>query len=277
MIEPSSVKQFDFGENWREFSHHALTDERVAQAKAHFAELTAGIELKGKTFLDIGFGQGLSLLSAAVLGAEVTGCDINPKCGEVLATNRSRFPDLAPAEIPVVIGSILSASIVGNLKERTQGGFYDIVHSWGVLHHTGDMRRAVANAASLVRPGGHLIMALYNRHWTSPAWTLIKWCYVHCPAFLKKLMTTIFIPIIYLAKYAVTGENPKKQTRGMDFYYNVIDWVGGYPYEYASIAETKAMLADLGFACLKAVPAEVPTGCNEFVFVKTVATPPLPS
>jgi hypothetical protein len=97
---------------------------------------------------------------------------------------------------------------------------------------------------------------------------MIKWFYVHCPKFVQKAMIAALTPVIYLAKYLVTGENPKKQTRGMDFYYNVIDWVGGYPYEYATIDEMVAFCKKLGFVCLKTIPAQVPTGCNEFVFQK---------
>ena len=77
-----------------------------------------------------------------------------------------------------------------------------------------------------------------------------------------------FYPIIWLAKYLVTGENPKKMTRGMDFFYNVVDWVGGYPYEYASIKEIEELMSQFRFRTIKIIPSQVPTGCNEFVFVK---------
>ena len=89
---PIPAKQFDFGENWREFSENALTPERVSQARLDFHELTEGIVFSDKSFLDIGFGQGLGLMSAAAMGANVTGCDINPKCAQVLESNRGQFP-----------------------------------------------------------------------------------------------------------------------------------------------------------------------------------------
>lgn len=76
--------QFDFGKNWLDFSKNALTAERVAQAQTDFEKLFQGIDLMGKTFLDIGFGQGLSLLIAKQKGAIVIGCDVNPKCQEAL-------------------------------------------------------------------------------------------------------------------------------------------------------------------------------------------------
>ena len=152
------------------------------------------------------------------------------------------------------------------IKKMTPDGKFDIVHSWGVLHHTGNMTLAIENAASLVKENGTLVLALYNRHWTSPTWLFIKWLYCKSPKFLQQLMIWLFYPIIWLAKFMVTGKNPKQQQRGMDFFYNIIDWVGGYPYEYETVEETKNRMKKMGFECLKAIQAEVPTGCNEFVF-----------
>jgi len=264
------MKQFDFGQNWADFSANAVTRERVLQARTQFAELMAGIELKGRSFLDIGFGQGFSLLTASAFGANVVGCDINPKCHEVIQRNRSLFPDVGNGAISLEVGSILENSTVDALrrKEAAHGQGFDIVHSWGVLHHTGDMARAIANAASLVRPGGYLVIAIYNRHWSSRPWLWIKALYVHSPTWLQRVMVTVLYPVIWFAKWAVTGKDPKHKERGMDFYYDVIDWVGGYPYEYASIAEVEKLCHPLGFSLERALPAIVPTGCNELVFRK---------
>ena len=260
--------QFDFGQNWADFSTNAIDPERVVQARREFAELMQGIDLNNRCFLDIGFGQGFSLLAAAVAGAVVFGCDINPKCGEVLARNRIWFPELPNHRIPTVIGSILNDAVVSELRALSGGEGFDIVHSWGVLHHTGDMRRAIANAASLVRPGGHFVIAIYNRHWSSLPWFCVKRLYCYSPGWGRRLMIGVLYPVIWLAKLLVTGENPKKMERGMDFYYNVVDWVGGYPYEYASMAQTQTLVESLGFECVCVIPARVPTGCNEFIFRK---------
>jgi SAM-dependent methyltransferase len=259
--------QFDFGQNWADFSEHALTSERVAQARREFALLLDGIELRGKFFLDIGFGQGFSLLSAASMGARVVGCDINPKCATVVERNLHHFPDLVGTKLDIEIGSILDSEILRRLGNRAaaQGGF-DIVHSWGVLHHTGDMRRAIRQAASLVRPGGNLVIAIYNRHWSSPAWLLIKWLYCISPGFAQRGLVCVLYPVIWLAKLIVTGQNPGKKERGMDFFYDVVDWVGGYPYEYASVREIQGLCESLRLVPAKIHPARVPIGCNEFVF-----------
>jgi 2-polyprenyl-6-hydroxyphenyl methylase/3-demethylubiquinone-9 3-methyltransferase len=87
--------------------------------------------------------------------------------------------------------------------------------------------------------------------------------------FLQKPLVPLFYPIIYLAKLAITRQNPKKQQRGMDFYFDVVDWVGGYPYEYASVPEIHETLSAQGFLATRTVGARVPTGCNEFIFVRT--------
>ena len=78
-------------------------------------------------------------------------------------------------------------------------------------------------------------------------------------------MVAVFIPVIFLAKLIVAQQNPLKMNRGMDFYHDVVDWVGGYPYEYASVDEMKALLEKVGAELKRLVPAQVPTGCNEYV------------
>jgi len=121
---------------------------------------------------------------------------------------------------------------------------------------------------TLGEPRGHLIIALYNRHWSSKLWLLIKLVYCKSPKFLQRLLIWTMYPVIYVAKWIVTGSNPRNQLRGMDFYFDVIDWVGGYPYEYASREEVLTMVEPLGFTCIRYVPSQVPTGCNEFIFRK---------
>ncbi len=259
--------RFDFGRNWDRFSRRALRPERAAQARADFAALLDGVELAGRSFLDVGFGQGLSLLSAAASGARAAGCELDPLCARVLRRNAALFPEVAAGDIPLVAGSILDRETQAEIRALVAGGF-DVVHSWGVLHHTGDMLQAIEVAAGLVAPGGHLVIAIYNRHWTSPLWRRIKWLYCRLPAAAGRLMVGVLYPVIWAAKLAVTRRNPFRQQRGMDFYYDVVDWVGGYPYEFASAERVRARVEGLGFELLRLVPPRVPTGCNEFVFRK---------
>ncbi len=69
----------------------------------------------------------------------------------------------------VECGSALDQEFLGRL------GQYDIVYSWGVLHHTGDMWRALENVARAVAPGGVLFIAVYrDQGWISRYWLLVK-------------------------------------------------------------------------------------------------------
>jgi 2-polyprenyl-6-hydroxyphenyl methylase/3-demethylubiquinone-9 3-methyltransferase len=267
----SDPVQFDFGENWKSFSRSALGPAEVDAARIAFRDLFRHVPLAGRSFLDIGFGQGLGLCLAHEAGAKIHGCDINPKCVEALRSSARFFPRFPPSSLPVVVGSILDSSTVASLRALAAASGapgFDVVQSWGVLHHTGDMRAALRSAGSLVNPGGHFVIAIYNTHWSSPAWRVLKRAYVAAPRFAQKALIALLSPVIILAKFAVTRQNPLHQERGMDFRHDVVDWVGGYPYEYATIEQIEAFLHSEGFEMQRAIAATVPTGCNQFVLRK---------
>ena len=220
------MERFSFGENWISFSMTALNVDRVNDARRDFNRLLGDIILEGKSFLDIGFGQGLALMLASELGAKCVGIDLDLLCLDALKQTATFFPNVAMP--PVETASILD---IDTVKRHSIHGGYDFVHSWGVLHHTGDLHSALANAASLVKPGGYLIVAIYNTHWSSPVWVWIKRLYCIGPSILQKIMIAFFYPIIFVAKWLITGEDPRKKERGMNFRHDIIDWLGGYPYE----------------------------------------------
>jgi len=256
------MEQFDFGENWYNFSRKALSKNNIEQARNDFSQLTENINLSDKTFLDIGFGQGLSILIATENSAKTIGCDINPKCNIALNNNRGFFKKIQDIEIPVIIGSILNTETVNKLKSHYVK--YDIVHSWGVLHHTGKMWDSIITASMLVEKSGYLIIAIYNKHWTSKIWLVVKRTYNFAPKFLRKLMLFLYIPLLFF-RTLFSGIKNLQQTRGMNFYYDSIDWLGGYPYEYASKQEIIDFLKD-DFELIKFIPTWGFSGCNQFVF-----------
>lgn len=254
-----NILRFSFGRNWQSYATQSLSQERVVQSRLAFRGLVSGIELRNKNFIDIGFGQGLSLIAAAELGAKVLGIDVDED--NIEATRRVQQMMGYPGEIDLRIVSILDETFV-----REHRGCFDVVHAWGVLHHTGDMVKAIENACTLVSEGGCLICSIYNRHWSSPFWRMLKRSYNVLPSQGRQLMTALLYPVIYTAKLLVTGRNPMQKERGMDFLHDVIDWIGGYPYEYAGIEEIRMLVCGYGFQCLRVKTAKVPTGCNEFVF-----------
>jgi SAM-dependent methyltransferase len=256
--------EFSFGKNWLSYSKSALDDRSIASAREAFTALTRGVEMRGARFLDIGFGQGLALFLAAEAGANVFGIDLDPICEEALEATGRFFPSITHPKTGFV--SILDDDFV---RTQQEAGGFDVVHSWGVLHHTGDMLKAFRNTAALVRKEGYLIISIYNRHWSSPFWRMIKSCYNHLPPSLQQGLVFGLYPIFYLRARSLAGKNAPLTLRGMDLLHDVRDWLGGYPYEYASPREVKQRFAELGFRLVRYNPATGFTGCNEFVFQNT--------
>jgi 2-polyprenyl-3-methyl-5-hydroxy-6-metoxy-1,4-benzoquinol methylase len=253
--------KFSFGRNWLSYSSVALDENKVQAAREAFRSLTQGIDLRGARFLDIGFGQGLALFLASEAGADVSGLDLDPLCREALETTHRFFPSLPLPEI--TIGSVLDNAFV---QGEEASGCYDVVHSWGALHHTGDMSKALQNAAVLVKPDGFFILSIYNKHWTSPLWQAVKYGFNHLPRFMQETLIFALYPLFYLRARALSENNGEGTTRGMDIQHDMRDWLGGYPYEYASTHEIERTLARLGFVMVRCQPTRGFTGCNEFVF-----------
>ena len=135
-------ERFEFGENWRSFLS-TLNDERIEVAKESLIEMLQVDNLSGKRFLDVGSGSGLFSLAARELGAEVVSFDFDPTAVACTQELRERyFPD--DPNWAIQRGSVLDQRFLGSLGE------FDVVYSWGVLHHTGEMWAALKNAASLV-------------------------------------------------------------------------------------------------------------------------------
>jgi SAM-dependent methyltransferase len=257
----SRLNLFDFGSNWEAFSEQRIDGQRLTSAVHSLSALLQRDALKGLSFLDVGCGSGLFAVAAYKLGAgRIVGIDINPRCITVSERNRDNL--VAGAPITFRSASALSPEVLDSL------GQFDLVYAWGSLHHTGAMWDAIRNVTRRVSPGGTLVLAIYNKHITSPVWRMIKWLYNQLPGFAQRLMVILFGGIIYVAKFLVTRRNPLDKERGMDFWFDVIDWVGGYPYEYAAPEEVKDFVCSDGFRLRRYVAAEVPTGCNEFVFSK---------
>ncbi len=250
---------FDFAKNWDAFSNQVLDERRVQIATQSLKKLLNQQTLDGCSFLDVGCGSGLFSIAASQMKANpVVGIDINPGCIDVSERNRT---DLAPG---AMIRFAQVSALDTDALERL--GYFDIVYAWGSLHHTGSMWESIRLVGQRVTLGGTYILAIYNRHFTSPIWRQIKKLYNNVPRLIQKVMGFIFAGVIYWAKFAVTGRNPLQKERGMDFWYDVIDWIGGYPYEYATPEALQAFVVGQGFRLVLFIPANVPTGCNEFVF-----------
>ena len=256
------MDRFAFGENWKDFSQR-VGPQDYEKARASVQRLVG--DLRGKTFLDVGCGSGLFSLAASALGASrVVGFDVDPASVQAASALADRVTQWDIA----IRRDTVRFEVESILNPNLQGPQYDVVYSWGVLHHTGDMSGAFEAVRDRVAPHGTLAIAIYNRHWTSPVWKAIKLTYVKSPRILRPLIVWPVLAVKFLAAILILRQNPFRRDRGMRYYTDIVDWVGGYPYEYASIQEVTDFFLARGFRLVKAIKTAGFTGCNEFVLEK---------
>jgi SAM-dependent methyltransferase len=256
--------RFAFGENWHKFSQ-SLDQEQLLAAEDSLVKMIGLKSLSGLTFVDIGCGSGIFSLAAVNLGAEKTvSFDIDPKNVHCASQLKEKKQPARNWEIKE--GSALDREFLRSL------GQFDIVYSWGVLHHTGSLWPAVDNACSLVRPEGKLFIALYNDQGIlSKIWKIIKKTYVRLPGPLKPVLAVAII-IPFEVKYFLARVFRGKESslapreRGMKWWYDWIDWIGGYPFETAKPETVISYLQGKGFVLERAETCDTGWGNNEFVF-----------
>lgn len=260
---------FAFGRNWLDYAQK-IDEDKISMAMADLCKLSGRKRLDGLSFLDIGCGSGLSALAAVRLGARrVTGIDIDPDC---VKAARRVFARFAPDQ-----ESDFRVCSVFDMRKAGIGTF-DVVYSWGVLHHTGNMTRAIEAAGAMVGPGGEFYVALYRRTLFCGMWRVIKRWYSRADPASQARTMRAYISLrklvfrmqrrdfdAYVRAYA---------RRGMDFHNDVHDWLGGYPYQSISPEACHALMARLGFALDREFvkPHGHPlrgilgTGCDQYAF-----------
>jgi len=264
--------RFPFGENWRRFLR-VLDEERIVAAEESLLRMLGVDSLGGRSFLDVGCGSGLLSLAARRLGARVHSLDYDPASVACTRELRRRYFD-GDSCWTVEAGSVLDADYMASL------GRFDIVYAWGVLHHTGQLWRACENVILPLARDGLLFVSIYNDQgaW-SERWRRVKRLYVSGPVG-RALVRSAFIPGTYVRNLAadlVWMRNPLrryadyKQRRGMSVHHDLIDWLGGYPFEVAKPEEVFEFFAARGLQLRKLRTQGGTMGCNEFVFEYTPA------
>jgi SAM-dependent methyltransferase len=256
-------KRFDFGLNWKSYSEKSFDEQKFDTASESLKHLYQRQRFDGMTMLDVGCGSGIFSIAAKKLGcSRVLGIDISPNSVETSRKNARAFGFSGSDEIEFRVMDVLDRQEMDGL------GLFDVVYAWGSLHHTGKMWPAIECVCDRVKTEGLLALAIYNRHWSSPCWKMIKWLYNRSGRWIQKIMVWFFWLVIYTGKFLFTGQNPLKMHRGMDFYHDVVDWVGGYPYEYAGRREIIEFMKQRGFILTYCIPAQIPTANNQFLFRK---------
>jgi len=263
--------RFAFGRNWLRYAPD-IDRARVDLASASLTDWLGPFE--GRSFLDIGCGSGLFSLAASQLGARVTCFDYDPgsvQCAEEL---RARY-GVPEAAWQISQGSVLDAEFMGRL------GQYDIVYSWGVLHHTGDLWAALDGAVSRVAPGGLLYIALYNDAGrASRRWLTVKRRYNRGPQAVRLVLLGAAFVRLWgpsLLRDSVQGRPLATWRgypsgaggRGMSPATDLVDWVGGYPFEFSKPDAVYNFCAERGLSLLRMKTVISPQGCNEFTFKRS--------
>ena len=258
--------RFGFGRNWLSFID-VVDEARIRTARDSLLQALHLSTLSGRTFLDVGCGSGLFSLAAYQLGATVRAFDYDHD--SVLAATELRRRFAADSDWQIEPGSILDPEFVGGL------GRFDVVYSWGVLHHTGDLWRAMDLTTRLVAPGGLLYVSVYNDQGRqSRVWRQVKRRYNASGELMRAML--VAGSAIYLGRYrpfntlrrAVgrRGDAVAPRARGMSRRHDLIDWVGGYPFEVAKPEEVFTSVHRLGFELLHLKTTGGGLGCNEYVF-----------
>lgn len=251
---------FEFGLNWADYSRH-INEERLQTAVESVRRLVPG--LAGKTFLDIGSGSGLFSAAALRLGAaRVHAIDIDENA---VATTRRVLASFGGEDR----WTAEQASVFDLAPDAI--GRFDVVYSWGVLHHSGDMWRAIGCAARMVAPGGTFAFSLYEKTPLCSLWRLEKRFYMHAPVAVQRVMRAAY-KLAYQSLVALSGRKPVGGVRGVGIDHRVHDWLGGYPYESATAAQVRAHLQRFGFRPVLERGAPVHLGgifgpgCSEYVY-----------
>lgn len=269
MNERRELDRFPFGANWARFLS-VLDTNRIAEAEQSLRSMLGVSDLKGRSFLDIGSGSGLFSLAARRLGAKVHSFDYDPQSVACTAELKRRYFS-GDADWQVEQGDALDVDYMTGL------GRFDVVYSWGVLHHTGALWLGIENAAHRVSPGGRLFIAIYNDQGVkSRLWWLIKYTYNKLPRPLNTVyayglgLTSNALNIMrYTLKLKpMTAIRPLleyKKRRGMSVLHDMIDWVGGFPYEFARFEVLSTFVEVRGFELVRGTRA-TSQGCHQLVF-----------
>lgn len=259
--------RFAFGKNWAAFLQR-VDGQRIGRAVESLQEMLEVSDLAGRKFLDMGSGSGLFSLAAQRLGASVLSFDLDVDSVGCTTEMRARFGSERDWEIET--GSALDSEWLQGL------GRFDVVYSWGVLHHTGRMWEALGNAANRVAENGTLWIAIYNDQGrSSRRWTLVKRWYNRLPSRLRflilwpaflRLWGPTMVRDLLLGRPGKTWREYRQTSRGMSPWRDVVDWVGGYPFEVAKPEEIFKFFRDVGFELTQLRTCGGGLGCNEFVF-----------
>lgn len=120
--------------------------------EGHILSFLDRADCAGKKVLEIGLGQGADSEQIVRRGGNWSGLDLTP-ASVARVRERFRLHNLPYDDLKV--GSVLEIPYPDNS--------FDMVYSFGVLHHVCEIQKAQAEIARVLRPGGELVMMVYAK------------------------------------------------------------------------------------------------------------------
>lgn len=265
-------KKFSFWKNWAKFLEK-LDEKKIEQAKNYLEKFIWWKDkIEWKTVIDFGSWSWLMSLCFYLLWAKkIVSVDIDNNSLDCTRFLKEKYANNTE-KWEIKKWSVLDEQFIKRLWK------FDIVYSWGVIHHTWNMWKWLELIEKLVNDNWLLYLTIYNKYnWfpSSDSWLKIKKIYVNSPFLIKKVMyywlilENIFMRII-------RGQNPvkyiknyyKNSNRWMDFFRDIEDWLWWYPYEYATIEEIKNFYENIWYKLINLYDSSAWWWCNEFLFAK---------
>ena len=270
IYENSYKKNFSFWKNWQNFLKK-INDENIDKAKEIILKFLWDENIiKWNTIID--FWSWSWLMSLAFLELwvkEIISIDIDDysiECAEYL---REKYK-YNKKKWKILKGSVLDENFIKSLPK------VDMLYSWWVIHHTWDMWKWLDLMLNLIKDNWYFYTAIYNDsnfilEWTSKFWLKEKRIYSKYK-FLRYIIKPIYT-FYYITWLIIHWINPIKYiknysfSRWMSFWNDIEDWLGWYPYEYATFDEIQSFFEKNNYKLLNSKKVRS-IWCNEFLFKK---------
>ena len=263
MYYTEKLVRFSFGKNWVNYLKKANSNS-LKKASKSIEDLFNYTKLNNVNFLDVGCGSGIFSLAARKNNMSVTSFDFDKFSVQATQSLKNKYfkDDL---NWKVMQGSILDLDFLKKFKYK-----FEYVYSWGVLHHTGNMMESFENISTLVKDKGFLIISIYNDQGIlSRYWLVVKKLY-NSNIIFRFLIILFHFPYFMILRpiKKIILDRQIIDSRGMIFWYDYLDWLGGYPFEVAKPKDVISFFKKRGFNIKKTLTTKGKLGCNEFIFQK---------